>query len=90
MKSSRQAINQVSASVISDFTERRISMYQGIIEILLTLGVIAAFVLGVVYGDQTIKMAALGAILMAWKGLPVFNPNRKETDNEKGTDSSLT
>ena len=65
-------------------------MYQGIIAVLLTMGVIAAFVLGVVYNDATIKMMAIAAILTAWKGLPEFNSNQKGNENEKVTDSPLT
>lgn len=65
-------------------------MYQGIIAILLTLAVIAAFVLGIVYNDPTIKMMAFAAFLTAWKGLPEFNLNQKETKNEKIDSSPLT
>lgn len=62
-------------------------MFQGIIAVLLTVAVIAAFVLGMIYNDPTIKMMAIAAILTAWKGLPEFNSNQKETTNEKTTDS---
>jgi len=60
---------------------------KGIIEIILTLAVVAAFVLGLIYKDDNIKMMAFAAFLTAWKGLPLFND--KDTTKTEATATDL-
>ncbi len=61
-------------------------MFQGINETLLTLAVIAAFVLGLVYNDPTVKMLSLGALIAQWKGMTTPNKTQKgDTTDEKTT-----